>query len=162
MTYFLKAALLGLALLSSFAFAQANAGAKPSLTQLGELLKETEEVTVHKQTLGQLLVSWSSEDDRKLSERTLRILARVVAVVQSDKDLNVYVSVSAEDVADTPGLSQLNSEYKAAYIQKVLLKHCNSECQAYVAGVGSAMNTNKVFVAILADDSPNPNIVAFE
>lgn len=152
---------LGLALLSSAVFVHA-APVRQSLPQLGELLKEAESVTIHKQTSSQLLVSWPSDDARKLSGKTLRILERIVGVTQDNKNLNVYVSVSAVSVEDTPGLSQLNSEYKASYIQKALVKQCNTGCQAYVAGVGSAMNTNKVFVAILSGSNAEPKLVAFE
>ena len=133
-----------------------------TLPQLGELLKEAESVEIHKQLPNQLLVSWLSDDGRKLSEKTLRVLERIVKVSQNNKNLNVYVSVSAVDVIDTPGLSQLNSEYKATYIQRALVKQCGNNCQAYVAGVGSAMNTNKVFVAILEGASPQPPLIAFE
>ncbi len=161
MKYLLKTTRFSVLLWVSLIIVQL-AHANSSLPQLGELLKEAEAVTVHKQSLSQLLVSWPSDDDRKLSERTLRILKRVVGVAEKNKELNVYVSVSAVAVENTPGLSQLNSEYKAAYIQKALVKQCSDNCQAFVAGVGSAMNTNKVFVAILQDGSKSPNIVAFE
>ncbi|MCK5880912.1 MAG: hypothetical protein KAG18_03490 [Sinobacterium sp.] len=118
-------------------------------------------MTVHKQSQQQLLVSWS-DDGRKLSGKTLRIFERIVGGVKSNKNIHVYVSISAEEVDNAPGLAQLNSDYKANYIQKALLKQCGNACQASVAGIGSAINANKVFVAIFKGESGKPSLVAFE
>ncbi len=156
--FWLIALLLG-QIVCSAALAQER---KTTLPQLGELLKEAEGVEVHKQQSGNLLVSWASEDDRKLSEKTLRILERIVGVAKGEANLNMYVSVTAADIDATPGLSQLNSEYKAQYIQRALQKDCVNECNAHVAGVGSAVNSNKIFVALTSQSIAEPALIAFE
>jgi len=149
-------------LLSGFIQAGSSVDGVPTLPQLANLLAEAESVEIHKASTGSILVSWPSDDDRKLSAKTLRIVERIAGVVKADQQLRLFVSVSAEAQDANQGLSQLNSEYKATYIEKALVKHCAGSCDAYVVGVGDAVNANKVFVAIARGEHANPSLMAFD